>query len=192
MAGRLSRRLAAVLLLLLPAACSSGPDPTLYTMAAQPGIVVHATKSRSIEMRRVGLAGYLDRPGLVRATTPYRLVVTDMARWGEPLSRMIERVTIENLLMRLPDASVYSESGGLSMQPDTILEIDMQRLDVDVTGDVVLVAQVAVRHDGTRIPPASRTIRITQHPASNSNDDVVAAMSTAMAQLADEIARMIR
>lgn len=179
-------------ILLLPALLAACASPTfdLYTLGAVAGTPVQ-TGPRSIELRRVGLAGYLDRPEIVREAADYRLLVTDRDRWGEPLGRMIERVLTEDLVQRLPDAAVFAETGAISVQPDTILEIDIQRLDGDADGSVVLLAQVAIRRDGTHRPTTARTVRLAQTPSAPGTAGLVAAMSAALAQLADELAGSI-
>ncbi len=180
-------------MLLLPvllAACATSPPADLYTLAAIPGTAL-PTARRSIELRRIGLAGYLDRPEIVRAAVDYRLQVSDRDRWGESLGRMVGRVLTEDLVQRLPDAAVFAESGAISTQPDTILEIDIARFDADSAGTVVLLAQVAIRHDGTRIAATARTVRLTAAVPGPRAADLVATMSTLLAQLADGVARML-
>lgn len=147
-----------VLLGLLLAGCASTPL-NYYTVA-----FVAGTPQRSlplvIELRRVGVAAYLDRPEIVRSPTAYRLQVSDGERWAEPLGRMLERVFAEDLVQRLPGASVFAESGRISAEADRVIELDIQRLDVDEAGNVVLVAQLAVRRDG-RSRPVARILRLS-------------------------------
>ena len=166
--------------------CAS-PPLELFSLAAIPGTPV-ATGPRRIELRRIGLAAYLDRPEIVRAVVNYRLLVTDRDRWGEPPVRMLERVLLENLVQRLPDAAVFAESGAISTRPDTILEIDIQRLDPDAAGVVVLLAQVAIRHDGALVPATARTVRLTAVPAVADTAGLVGAMSAVLAGLGDVLA----
>jgi uncharacterized protein len=184
------RRRTWLLLPLALAACAS-PPLALYTLAAQPGPVLH-TSRRSVELRRIGLAGYLDRPEIVRTDAQYRLHVTDADRWGEPLGGMIARVMTENLVQRLPDAAVFTESGAISTQPDIVLEMDIQRLDADASGAVVLLAQVAVRREGARAASANATtLRVSEQVAGAATQETVAAMSRALAELCDRIAPML-
>ena len=173
-------------------ACT-GPEPTLYTLAAQPGTPVAApARVRSVELRRIGVAGYLDRPGIVRSPTAYRLDVAQNSRWAAPIGQMLERTIVENLMTRMPGVTVFAESGGISMQPDRVLKIDIQRLDADPTGDVVLQAQVAVFGGAAGSAATIRSFRTSQRPASMAVEDQVAAMSVAVAALTDEIAGMLR
>lgn len=183
------RRHAAILLLALPAACSS-PPPDLYTMAALPGTETHIP-AHTVELRRIGIAGYLDRPEIVRSSAAYRLQVTANERWGEPVGSMLNRVFTEDLVARLPGTAVYSESGAISTRPDLVLELDVQRFDADAGGEVVLLAQVAVRPTEAGQPAESRTLRLTARPSQSSVAGHVAAMSRALAQLADKVVEIL-
>ncbi len=187
--GRRAMRALAGTLLLGVAACAS-PNPDIYTLAAMPGqaVSIHA---HSIELRRVGLAGYLDRPEIVRSDAQFRLQISGNERWGEPMGGMIDRVFTENLVERLPNASVFAESGAISTRPDVVLEVDVQRFDPDAGGNVVLLAQVAIRHEDTNAPAVASEVRLTATPASKTTRDLVAAMSMALGQLADRVAERL-
>ena len=143
----------------------------------------------AIELHRVGIAAYLDRPEIVTAPSAYRVALSSSDRWAEPLGRMLERVFAEDLVQRLPAASIFTESGAIAVDADRILELDVQRLDVDAAGNVVLVAQIAVRRDGNRRPALARTFRLTA--AAQPGEPAAAAISALVGQLADEAARMI-
>lgn len=183
------RRVVAVALLLMLAGCVS-PNPNLYTLRALPG-AEHHIGARTVELRRIGLAGYLDRAEIVRTTAQYRLMLASNDRWGEPLGSMLDRVFTEDLLERLPGTAVFNESGAISTNPDRVVEIDVQRFDADADGTIVLLAQVAVRHGDERQSANVRTVRLTDRPASSSLGEHVAAMSSALGQLADVVAGML-
>jgi hypothetical protein len=178
-------RAAIILFLALLAGCAS-PSPEFFTLAALPGPAVHLA-AHGIEVRRIGLAGYLDRPEIVRSSAGFRLRLAQNQRWGEPLSGMLDRVFAEDLVERLPDTPVFSESSAVSTMADLVLEVDVQRFDTDTDGTVVLLAQVAVRHNDASRPAEARTIRLTAPAASASTRDQVAAMSRALADLADRV-----
>ena len=182
------RRFRPLGLVLLLAACGVSPDPTLYVLQSAPGTAV-ATRPVGVELRRVTIAGYLDRPELVRGPRDYRLSVDDTSRWGEPLAAMLDRVITEDLVQRLPHASVFSEAGAISTKPDLVLELDIQRLDTDADGAVVLVAQVAIRpENGTA---KATTLRLRQPSGAINAAGQAAAMSMALGALADEIAARV-
>ena len=176
------------------ASCAN-PDPVLYTLAAQPGPPAGMERQapvRSIELRRVNLAGYLDRPGIVRAATAYRLNVTQDSRWAAPIGPMLDQVIAEDLVIRLPGVAVFTEAGGIATRPDRVLKIDIQRLDVDPSGDVVVQAQAAVMDPTNKVPTSLRSFRTVQRPASQTIEDQVAAMSQAVGALSSDLAQTVR
>ncbi len=175
--------------MLLVSGCATSPSPTLYTLQAVPGAVV-ATAPISVELHRVGLAGYLDRPELVRGTRDFRLLTDDQSHWAEPLSGMLDRVLTEDLVQRLPQASVFAESGAISTKPDQVLEIDIQRLDTEADGTVVLLAQLALRPEGG--VAHATTLRLTQTATGTDITAQVRAMSHALGALADHVADRVR
>ena len=184
------RRAAALVLAAVLAACAS-PNPELYTLAALPGARAQVPL-HGIEVRRIGLAGYLDRPEIVRSSAAFRLVLAENQRWGEPLGGMLDRVFAEDLVERLPDTAVFAESGAISTAPDMVLEVDVQRFDAEADGTLVLLAQVAMRPGDAGHAAEARTLRLTATPASATTRDHVAAMSRALADLADRVVAMLR
>ena len=181
----LTRRALAALLAATLAACAS-PNPELYTLVAVPGRKRHLA-DHSVELRRIGLAGYLDRPEIVQGEADYRVHLASNKRWGESLGTMLDRVFTEDLVERLPGVAVFTEAGAISTAPDLVLEIDVQRFDTDATGTLVLLAQVAVRRADARRAAHAETLRLTVQPASPATGDQVAAMSAALGQLADRV-----
>lgn len=172
------------------AACAS-PEPNYYTLATRPGAPVPGG-AKLVELRRIGLAGYLDRPEIVRNNADYRLDIGSRDRWGEPLGNLVARVLAENLTLRLPGTSVFTSSGSLSADPDSTIELDLQRFDADADGQVVLAAQVAVTRTRNRGSAQTRNIRLTVAPGAPGTTALVAAMSNALAQLADQLAQIGR
>lgn len=170
--------------LVLPAACSS-PDPKLYTLQAVPG-PVRSGAPTPVTLRQISLAHYLERPQIVRSSEDYRVDIDNNNWWGEPLAGMVGRVLVENLSQRLPGTQVIAESGAISPDADTRVEVNILRMDADRNGEMVLSAQVGIaRRTGE---PATRTVKLTVHPPGPSLPDYVAAASQALGKLADEIA----
>jgi uncharacterized lipoprotein YmbA len=170
-------------------ACTS-PEPNYFTLRALPGSPQPGS-FKLVELRRIGLAGYLDRPEIVRNNADYRLSIGSNERWGEPLGNLVARILAEDLTLRLPGTSVFTSAGSISADPDATLEIEVQRFDADANGQVVLLAQVAASRTRARAA-AARTIRLVVTPAGPATTDLVAAMSSALAQLADQIAPLLR
>ncbi len=175
---------------LLLASCRS-PDPTYYTLAALRG-AAQAGAPALVELRRPGIAGYLDRSEIVRSNTTYQLKLDSLERWGEPFSDMVARVLAEDLHNRLPGTSVFTSTGAISADTGARVEIDLQRFDSDPSGQVQLLAQVAITRGNDRAAATAQTIRISVTPTGTSTGDYVAAMSRALGEASDEIAARLR
>lgn len=180
------RPLLIALLAALPAACTS-PNPTLYTLAVIPG-AEHAGAPRVVELRAVAVAHYLERSQIVRSSEDLRLDVLGSEWWGEPLDAMLGRVLSQELTQRLPGSTVYGENGAITTNAGATVAINVQRLDADASGAVVLIAQVAVT---SARDSATRTVRYAIAPTAPGTSGLVNAMSSAVGQLADTIAAMV-
>jgi hypothetical protein len=180
------RRNFLLLLAALPAGCAS-PDPALYVLAPQPGETLSGGP-RTVELREIGLARYLERSQIVRSSESYRLDVLSNEWWGEPLGAMISRVLVQELTQRLPGSTVFPESGAITADAVVTVAVNIQRMDADVAGAVELLAQVEVRGRAA----ATRSIHVTVQPTGVGTAALVEAMSRALAQLADTTATMVR
>jgi uncharacterized protein len=188
MKGAGCRKLAALLTAVLLAACSS-PDPALYTIAPAPG-PVETGAPRVVVLQQIAIARYLERSQIVRSSENYRLDVLANDWWGEPLGAMLSRVLVDELGQRLPQSTVLADTGAVSAGSDATVEINIQRLDEDAAGGVILQAQVAVRVKG-RSEAVLKSFRFAVPPPAPGVAGEVAAISTAVARLADGIAPML-
>lgn len=183
-ASRLGRRalLPMALAPLALAACSS-PNPALYTLEAPPG-PVRRNAPRTIEIRNVGMARYLERSQIVRSSENFRLDVLPNDWWGEPLDALLGRTLARALTQRLAGSTVFLESGAISTPADATVQVNVQRLDQDAARTVRLIAQYAVVRKTTETKSATLEV-LVRGP---SVPDLVRAMSEAVGQLADRIA----
>lgn len=170
------------------AACSS-PSPTLYTIAPVSGAGQHSA-AKVILLQQIGLERYLERSQIVRSSEDYKLDVMPNDWWGEPLGAMLSRILVAELGQRLPDSVVISEIGAVSAPADATIALNVQRLDEDTTGAVVLQAQTSVAFKG-RGAPVLRGFRFAVPPPSPGVPGEVAAISAAVGQLADGLAAML-
>lgn len=183
-----SRTFGAIWLAIALAACSS-PDPALYTLGAAPGRP-SSGGPRIVMVQHVSLARYLERSQIVRSSENYRLEVMSNDWWGEPLSSMLGRVLIEELAQRMPQSTVVSDSGAVSASPDATVQLNILRLDEDSSGQLILQAQASVEFKRSRTPEV-RSFRIVQAPSSPGTPGEVAAISSAVGQLADGLVAML-
>jgi uncharacterized protein len=181
-------RLAVLGLLTVIVACSS-PSPVLYTIAPVQG-PVQPGGPKVIVLQQISTAHYLERSQIVRSSENYRLDVMSNDWWGEPMSAMLSRVLTEELGQRLPQSTVIGETGAVSASPDATVELNVQRLDEDASGNVILQAQASVSFKG-RPGPVLRSFRFVVTPPAADIQGEVTAISTAMGQLADGLASML-
>lgn len=169
-------------------ACSS-PDPALFTIATASGSV-QPRSPRVVLVQQISVAHFLERSQIVRSSENYRLDVRANDWWGEPLAPMLNRVLVEELGQRLPQSTVIADNGAVTARPDATVEINIQRLDEDAAGNLVLQAQAAVRATG-QSQPVLRSFRFTVPPSTPGVPGEVAAISVAVGRLADGVAAML-
>jgi len=68
----------------------------------------------------------------------------------------------------------------------------VRRFDVGDSGDVTLVAEVAMEKPATHAPAGTRAVNLEQMPASAATPALVRAMSDLLGKLADQIAALLR
>jgi uncharacterized protein len=177
-----------LVLLMLAAALSacSSPSPVLYTIAPVQGRV-QSGGPKVIALQQISMARFLERSEIVRSSENYRLDVMSNDWWGEPLGAMLSRVLIEELGQRLPQSTVFGESGAVTASPDATIELNFQRLDEDASGNVILMAQASVAFKG-RAGPVLRSFRFVVTPPAPGIQGEVTAISMAVGQLADGLA----
>jgi uncharacterized protein len=169
-------------------ACSS-PNPVLYTISPINGREQSGAPP-VIDIEQIGLARYLERSEVVRSSEGYRLTVMANDWWGEPLGPMLSRIVATELQQRLPGSTVVSDTGAVSVPTDTSIALNVERLDENASGLVVLQVQAALYHEG-RSRALIRTFRFSAAPPTPGTEGEVAAISSAVAQLADALAVMI-
>jgi len=174
---------------LLVAACSS-PEPVLYTIPVKPGPVLPGGP-RIVQLRDIGLASYLDRREIVRSSEGYKLGLARNDWWGEQLNSLLSRVIVVGLSERLPASTVYAEGGAISADPNAVVAVNVQRLDVDQGGTLQLLAQAAIEFNRPK-RSAARTFRIAKPVATKDTAGQVAAIADAVAELTDGLAVLLQ
>ena len=186
--GRLKQLLPVIVLSVMQAACSS-PNPELYTIAPISGNE-RSGAPNIIVLEQIGLARYLERTQIVRSSENYRLDVMSNDMWGEPLGAMLGRILVTELGQRLPRSAVIMESGAVSASPDATVAVNVQRLDEDASGALVLQALDSVTFK-RKPAPILREFHFSVTPPAAGIPGVFAAISTAVGQLANGIAAMV-
>ena len=149
-------RLAAALCGTLVAASCASPDPKLYTIAPVPGSERFGAP-KVVALHGVGVARYLQRSQIVRSSEGYQLDLRTNDWWGEPIDAMLARVLAEDLTQRLPQSTIYTSSGAVTGSPQATIEIELRRLDLDRSGNLLLIAQGSVSFKN-RPTPDTRSV----------------------------------
>jgi uncharacterized protein len=178
----------AVAATLMAAGCASS-DPKLYTIAPLPGSERFGAP-KVVALHGVGIARYLQRSQIVQSSEDYRIAVRPGDWWGEPLDAMLARVLAEDLTQRLPQSTVYTSSGAVTGSAEATIELELARLDLDRTGNLLLIAQGSVSFKN-QLSPDTRSFRISAPPPSPGVEGQVAATSTALAEVADRVSDML-
>jgi len=189
---RLSRRLAAAVLLLLPA-CAESPPTQFYTLSGMqlPPAGTNAPKT-VVGVGPVTLPEYLDRPQIVTRASGNRVVLASFHSWVEPVDSMFTRVLVGNLSSLLATDNVVTLPQRRPLPLDYQVEVDVDRFDGDLSGRAVLDARWRVfGKDGERLIREGRSTIIEPAAAPDSYEALVAAMSQALAQMSRDIASTI-
>jgi hypothetical protein len=188
-AGNMAWLPAAICLVML-GSCSS-PNPTLYTISMVPGQVMSGGPA-VISIREIAIARYLERPQIVRSENDNQLDVRANEWWGEPLGAMLSRVLAEELAQRLPQSTVLGENGAINSTANATVEINVERLDATAPQTIQLIAHTYVSFSNSRARPVLKTVRAQATAQTPTMAGLVAAMSTAVGQLADSLAVTLR
>jgi uncharacterized lipoprotein YmbA len=184
------RQFASLTLPMVAAACGASPEPNYYTIVTRTGATLPAGP-KIVTVKDIGLASYLDRREIVRSSEGYKLDIMANDWWGESLGAMLARVIVSELGQRLPGSSVYAESGAISVDPNVVVGVNIQRLDADKAGTLILNAQVAAEFNRPR-RTAARNFSISKPTPTPDVRGLVAAISDAVGELADGIAALLQ
>lgn len=145
----------------------------------------------SLGIGPVTIAPYLDRPQLVSRLSGNELRVDEFRLWAEPLKANISGVIQENLSVLTDAGHVHSYPQRRSVAIDYQITLDVRRFDADTDGSVTLKSVwCIVKPDGHQRVIESRSV-IVQQSSSTDSDDVVDAMSMALATLSKEMAQAL-
>jgi len=167
--------------------CAASPTND-YRLRVIPGAIL---PGRSIiAVRGISIPGYLDQTGIQRPSTGDQFATFANELWAEPLADLLQGTMVQELAQRLPGATVLGSGSAIGAPPDKTVEINILRFDAGADGQLVLLAQIAVKSTG---PNASWTKQnfTAAAPASTDPAGTVAVMSTLWAQAADQTAALL-
>lgn len=188
-----SPALAAVILGLLFTACAQTQPSRFYTLSSLSDTATTpsaASNDLAIGVGPISLPNYLDRPEIVRRSTPNEFQVAEFDRWGEQLRDVFPRVMAENLSELLATDRVFLLPQRRAMTIDYQVEVNVTRFDADVGGPAILAARWEIFDDDGKSLVVDRST-FTETVEGDGYGAVATAMSRTVAAFSREIAMAI-
>ncbi|HEV2700890.1 MAG TPA: ABC-type transport auxiliary lipoprotein family protein [Steroidobacteraceae bacterium] len=198
---KVSRWIAAALAALV-SGCGSSPPLRYYALQ----VVTPATRSTAllsamlIHVRHVSLPPEMDHRGLTHHQGPTRLEISDTDEWSAPLSTLIQATVTRDLGERLGyDHVLAPEVQPVAPHPDPEQRGTRASSQANLDLDFVNLAAddgcgISAQVNWTLSVPngaARRGTTVLMAPASGCPAGLAAALSTALGDLADQLARQL-
>ncbi len=162
-------------------------DPLLAAEAAAPAPAPVAV----VGVERVSVPDWLDRPQLTGRSASGEVVADELARWGEPLPRGVQRVVAENLVALLPDRRVVTAPFSPRDRVDHFVTVTLLEAARQADGSVLLESRWTVlARDGSVL--ARRRSSHRASPTAPGAAGAVAGINEALAGLSRELADVLR
>lgn len=190
----LPRRFAGLALAAFLGACASTQPTNFYTLApvTEPGVEKRSADGLVIGLGPITLPQYLDRPDIVTREGANQMRLAEFHKWAEPLEPLLTRIMAEDLYALLDASDVIPIPQRGDVPLDRVVEVDIGRFDADAAGQVVLDARWRIYQGDNETLLASGRSQVTEQGAAVPDyGAIVAAMSRAIGQASEEIARAI-
>jgi uncharacterized lipoprotein YmbA len=188
-----SPTLAAVILGLMLTACAQTQPSRFYTLSSLSDTATTpsaASNDLAIGVGPISLPNYLNRPEIVRRSTPNEFQVAEFDRWGEQLQDVFPRVMAENLAELLATDRVFLLPQRRATTIDYQVEVNVTRFDADVGGPAILAARWEIFDDDGKSLVVDRST-FTETVEGDGYGAVATAMSRTVAAFSQEIAAAI-
>jgi len=173
-------------------ACGDSAPMRYYTLKA---IAPAGTSSASgasdqikIRLEPVAIPAELDRLQIVSRDGPYSVRISDFDRWAAPLQEQIRRTLSDDLSARMPAGLMADPNEPAANEPRRLLSVSIAAFSADESCASSLRADWSVRNPGGAIEHGQQVQVTTSAPCGGG---VPAAMSAALAQLADRLAAVL-
>lgn len=184
-----SHLMSSLAVLLLVSGCAGSEPSRLYTLTAAPPRppAVAAKPGRVIGLEGVAVPDYLRRPEIVVRTTGNRLTALEYDRWAGTLELMINQTLLRNLNATVEGAEVLQMPIRMALTPSNTVEVDIDRFDAEEAGQAVLEARWRIYGPDNRPLRFGRTVVRNPVAAPLDPDQIAAALSLALRDLASDI-----
>ena len=186
-----------ILAALLAGGCGTTKPSRFYTLSTFADSELKSDVAKDMELGVIGIgpiriAHYLDRPQIVTRIGPNRFEIAEFDRWGGTLQDDFSRALAENLTTIFPGKPIARSPWGRSTVIAYQIPVDVIRFDGELGQGVELVAQWQILSDNGNQQRSSKRTSISQSVVGSTYDDLVAAKSRLVAELAREIAHELK
>ena len=162
----------------------------LQAVAREPPAATSDAPRGVLGVQRVSVPAWMDRPEITARNGREEVVPDPLARWGEPITRGIQRVVTENLAALLPDRHLVAAPFALSHTVDHRLDLAITECARQADDRVLLEARWAVLGPDGAVLVQRRSSYRTGVVATA--EGTVSATSDTLALLSGEIAAALR
>ena len=186
---------------LLCAGCSIlGPLPDtsrFFTLTPLPGATTPATTATDtpstmlLGLGPIKLPPYLDRHEIATRLSPTQVTYSSNDRWAEPLTVSVTRVLLQNLSHLLGTERIAMYPWSNAAKVDYQVEVELLNFEVTKEGEARLLARYGILAGGTQRVLLARETSFS-HPTPADPAASVAALSTTLGELSEQIAATVR
>jgi uncharacterized protein len=177
--------------LVLLTACGQSAPTQFYTLrSVPPATSLQMPSAVPLRIARVAVPATLDRPEIVREQPNNQVKVDDFSHWSAPLGQLMRATLVEDLIRQLPNGKVVPID---APRPAAVVDISVEIVAVHETATALSmdVTWTQTRPSGEAGATTVQTQTFSAPLADRSNGAYAEALSLALAQLADAIARRL-
>ncbi len=174
--------------LVLIAGCASSPEPRYFILEA-PAVSDQIVSGDSRQMLMIGpitVAEHLKRRGIASREKQGRVEIHPFDRWAGALDQNIADVVTEILQQKHGPGNVFNYYSNFSADHNYAIKIHISKFD-RIAGDKVALAASWQIRDGANATKMVRSVSFSQPILGLGTEDTVAAMNTALAELATAV-----
>ena len=162
----------------------------LQAVAREPAAATGDATGGVLGVQRVSVPGWMDRPEITARDGKDEVVPDALARWGEPITRGIQRVVTDNLAALLPQRHLVAAPFAPSQPVDHRIDVTITECARQTDDRVLLEARWAILGPDGAVLVRRRSSHRTGVVATA--EATVSATSEALAVLSGEIAAAVR
>lgn len=188
----MNKLLSLVLVFMLSGCITGTSQPakfyTLRSADSNTGYINNKIKL-SLGVNTITIPDYLDKPQIVTLKdNSVEMNISEMNRWSEPLSTMMQRTLADDLSVALPNAVIKAKNSARE-NFDYTLQVEINKFEGSWDKEAVLSAWWTLTNKDNKVIFREKADLTT--PMSDSYDDLVIKESNLIAQLAQQIAQKL-